>query len=185
MCGTLPSGIWHANYYDWEKNPRSWDAVHAIRALRCQSSHVVDPHTPIVPRGRVRGLSYINKNIVQQDFTRGCVHERESFTGVSLFVQMALVLTRSHRWLSYTVSCSEGFYFKRNINLEKRCDTKNLTYCHKNNFKFNLLQWILGGIIPGVLSYESYKCNRWTWYDACLMWSWGATGSADGPTAPS
>lgn len=66
--------------------------------LYCQSNraqpYVVDPHTPIVRLvwERVGGQCYINKNVLQRYFTRGCA--RDSLTSVSLFGQMTWLLTR-------------------------------------------------------------------------------------------
>lgn len=96
-----------------------------IRKLYCQSSqaqpYVVDPHTPIVCLvwERVGGQCYINKNVLQQYFTRGCT--RDSLTSVSLFVRMTWLLTWGLHWLGnidYAGQQSEQFHFKSVINLE-------------------------------------------------------------------
>lgn len=75
--------IWcQANYYyQGKKNPWSSDSIQSVRPrfiLLLLLSHVGK---------RVKGPCYINKNILQQCFTRGCT--RDSFTRVSLFVQVA------------------------------------------------------------------------------------------------
>lgn len=68
-------------------------AVKAVRRIFiCWPSHY---YCPI--RERVRGLCYINKNVLQQDFTRGCT--RDSSASVRLFVQVAWHLTRGLQWL--------------------------------------------------------------------------------------
>lgn len=79
---------------------------------------------------RVRGLCYINKNVLQEYFTRGCA--RDSFTRVSLFVQMAWVMTRGLRDSGILFMLKNEFQVRNFISrLEKDAcpDTKYL----KNN----------------------------------------------------
>lgn len=138
---SLPPGIWHANYYDWKKNSST---------LRCRTCHqnaslpkqscCWPSHSYCPMWERVGGLSYINKNVVQRDFTRGCVRERELHRSKPVCAD-DLSLNKVPSVTQLYCVMQWGILFQVKHQSGKICDTKNLTYCHKNKFEFNLLQW--------------------------------------------